>query len=205
MRHSFGNIRLRVLAVASAVGAVIVVAVALFVAYGRSPAVPDANSRSSGVLDSQRSGPSSAGRGAATRESSDTSTSPSSDSGKTPGDTATERTSSASGSDGAPVASNGLPVPTDVPAAVGQLADQVVSEIADQLGETVGAVGGALDSVGADLDTVTNDVVELVNQGVPLEDAVNQVLGQLPSLPVATILPSIAPTPSPGLLGGLLG
>jgi ABC-type transporter Mla subunit MlaD len=109
----------------------------------------------------------------------------------------------------------------DAKDAVADVADQldetvdtvtdVVDEIAGQLGLDDSAVAGALDDAGTDLEAVTQDVLDLVDQGVPLDEAVDQVLGQLPvaSAPPIVPLPSvppILPAPSPsGLIGGLLG
>jgi ABC-type transporter Mla subunit MlaD len=81
----------------------------------------------------------------------------------------------------------------------------VVDELADQLGvgETADDLTGALDAAGTDLETVTEDVLALVEQGVPLEDAVDQVLGQLP---LSSLDGAPAPSSSGGTpLGGLLG
>ncbi|MEX2538232.1 MAG: hypothetical protein WD646_06240 [Actinomycetota bacterium] len=81
---------------------------------------------------------------------------------------------------------------------VTELADAAVDEIANQLGEAVETVEGTLGELGVDLDVVTDDVLDLVEQGIPLEEAVDQVLGLL-----SPVLPT--PAPSGGGLGGLLG
>ncbi len=95
-----------------------------------------------------------------------------------------------------------IPSPTNRPAAgssggsgipLVDDATEVVEGVADQLGETVDGVTDALDDAGTDLETVTEDVLELVEDGVPLEEAVDTVLDLLP-LPS---LPPIVPIPLP--------
>jgi ABC-type transporter Mla subunit MlaD len=85
--------------------------------------------------------------------------------------------------------------------AVDQVLDNVVlDEIAEQLDAPVDQVGSTLSESGVDLEQATQDVRDLVDQGVPLEEAVDQVLGAVPAPSLPVPLPS---TPVGGLLGGL--
>jgi len=199
--------------IALAIGAAVVAGVFAFALIGGGP--PSTAGGAPGSSESDRSSEGTTVGGSTDSRDSSTDQDDGGASGTNENPTATNPRSSSSSSQGAGgggSTSGGSPggssdsSPTDpvggVVDDIKELTDSVVGEIADQLGETVDTVGGTLGGSGVDLDAVTEDVLDLVEQGVSLEDAVDQVLGLL-------ALPAADPTPAPsgggGLVGGVLG